>query len=73
MIAKIQCPYHSFGKVWRVSVLIESMLTKRSWVDPKPDWYEQLPETVRELLDEVYSGMIHGLRSLPAMGGTGGD
>lgn len=35
---------------------------------PKPDWYEQLPETVRELLDEVYSGMIHGLRSLPAMG-----
>ena len=54
-----------FRKVWRVSVLIESMLTKRSWVDLNPIGMEQLPETVRELLDEVYSGMTHGLGSLP--------
>lgn len=35
---------------------------------PKPDWYAQLPNAVQELLDEVYSGIVRGLRALPAMG-----
>lgn len=40
--------------------------TKR--VRQRPDWIEDLPPTVKELLSEIYSALTLDLRALPAMG-----
>lgn len=34
----------------------------------KPDWFNQLPEPLRDLLAEIYSALTIDLRMLPAMG-----
>lgn len=48
----------------RVTTNVDEVLVGR----PKPDWYGELPDSMRDLLGETYSGMAHGLRALPAMG-----
>lgn len=34
----------------------------------RPDWFDQLPESPRDLLAEIYTALTQDLRALPAMG-----
>jgi hypothetical protein len=34
----------------------------------KPDWFDKLPASQKPLMDEIYAGLLQGLRALPCMG-----
>jgi hypothetical protein len=47
---------------------VEPELTSPRVLRQKPDWFDQLPESPRDLLAEIYSALSLDLRALPAMG-----
>ncbi len=48
--------------------LTESERQSSGFQRQRPDWFDQLPESPRDLLVEIYTALTHDLRALPAMG-----
>ncbi|MHB0974185.1 MAG: DUF4145 domain-containing protein [Thiobacillus sp.] len=50
------------------STLAESQRPPSGFQRQMPDWFDQLPESPRDLLIEIYTALAQDLRALPAMG-----